>query len=67
MPIYKSVQHSIYCENWHVDGDKEASCNQFTDYEEVGSRPVQHYRALGFVKIKGKWYCAKCAEKIKQQ
>lgn len=57
--INKSVQYSMFCENW-------MTCNQFEDYQEL-TKPVTHYRGLGYKKIKGRWYCSGCAAKLKSK
>ena len=68
MPIYRTIQHSIYCEN-------NAICFQFEDFADITARymtmprvlsPAEHYKKKGWRKIDGKWYCPECAKIISQ-
>jgi hypothetical protein len=64
MPMMKSIQYSMFCENyWKDDG----GCNTYEDYLEIlrPNTPKKHFKKLGYVEIDGIWYCKDCAYKKK--
>lgn len=67
MPIYRSIQHSIYCDN--------EGCGHFEDMQDISAiymtykkqrTPAQHYRKNGWRNVGKKWYCPECVAKLKQ-
>lgn len=57
--IHKTILYDIFCENY-------LECGKFEDAKELptGTYPSGYFKTLGYKPIDGKWYCAKCAEKL---
>lgn len=74
MGIVKSIQYSIFCENYYIQENHELSCNNFEDFKDLDAlymmhkkkrTPQQHFKKLGYRKIDSKWYCPDCVAKMK--
>jgi len=57
----------VKCENYFIVNNIDASCGELEDYKEINGSPKKYFEKLGYRKIDGKWYCSKCAEKLKKQ
>lgn len=62
MGIGKSIQYSIFCENY-------IECNGFEDFAERES-PQNHFKKIGWRQDKNFlncWYCPECVKKLKEK